>query len=427
MNIEKKVIFHLKKALFYLPDYPEALLKLCNIYFDNNRSEEAEKLLDNYNETNQTVGYIEALISINKGNYDVASGKLSKIITKSSELTYLKTAKQVEAQRNNKRNLSKYLEMLVERVPENGWYYLELSKLLNPEIDYQRICYLLDTSIELLKEKLEPKVSKIEFLWKNSFFLTNTKFRKSNEQLIEELEILLITHPNDQKTILLLSQIYIQENSYSDIIRTLDKIYRKDDSNLNFIIGKALFEKKDYEKSIVYLNRIKKDPTYNFDSSFLKSIIFKILKDYKKSISNQKIAYESFDSHLRKLESKYKSLIENNDFQEAKKMIQEKVKARRNMSELCLDLYLHHEKDKGSHFYLSQSINIYSQNHKALYYMGLYHKNRCLNESLTYFIKSLQQEWDFYEGHVQIAECYEGIGQLQDAAKHRRISNQIRG
>ena len=427
MNVEKKVIFHLKKALFYLPDYPEALLQLCKIYFDNNRSEEVEKLLDNYNKTNQTVGYIEALLSINKGNYDDASGKLSNIITKNSELTYLKTAKEVEEQRSNKRNLSKYLEMLVDRVPENGWYYLELSKLLNPEIDYQRICYLLDTSIELLKGKLEPKISKIEFLWKNSIFLKNTKFRKSNEQLIEELEILLITHPNDPSTILLLSEIYIQENSYSDIIRTLDKIYRKDDSNLNFIIGKALFEKKDYEKSIVYLNRIKKDPTYNFDSSFLKSIIFRILKDYKKSISNQKIAYESFDSHLRKLESKYKSLIENNDFQEAKKMIQEKVKARRNMSELCLDLYLRHEKDKGSHFYLSQSINIYSQNHKALYYMGLYHKNRCLNESLTYFIKSLQQEWDFYEGHVQIAECYEGVGQLQEAAKHRKISNQIKG
>ena len=426
MNVEKKVIFHLKKALFYLPDYAEALLKLCNIYFNNNRSEEVEKLLDNYNKTNQTVGYIEALISINKGNYDDASGKLSKIITKNSELTYLKTAKEVEEQRSNKKNLSKYLEMLVDRVPKNGWYYLELSKLLNPEIDYQRICYLLDTSIELLKGKLEPKISKIEFLWKNSILLKNTKFRKSNEQLIEELEILLITHPNDPSTILLLSEIYIQENSYSDIIRTLDKIYRKDDSNLNFIIGKALFEKKDYEKSIIYLNRIKKDPTYNFDSSFLKSIIFRILKDYKKSISNQKIAYESFDSHLRKLESKYKSLIENNDFQEAKKMIQQKVKARRNMSELCLDLYLHHEKDKGSHFYLSQSINIYSQNHKALYYMGLYHKNRCLNESLTYFIKSLQQEWNFYEGHVQIAECYEGIGQLQEAAKHRKISNQIR-
>ena len=427
MNVEKKVIFHLKKALFYLPDYAEALLKLCNIYFNNNRSEEVEKLLDNYNKTNQTVGYIEALISINKGNYDDASGKLSKIITKNSELTYLKTAKEVEEQRSNKKNLSKYLEMLVDRVPENGWYYLELSKLLNPEIDYQRICYLLDTSIELLKGKLEPKISKIEFLWKNSILLKNTKFRKSNEQLIEELEILLITHPNDPSTILLLSEIYIQENSYSDIIRTLDKIYRKDDSNLNFIIGKAFFEKKDYEKSIIYLNRIKKDPTYNFDSSFLKSIIFRILKDYKKSISNQKIAYESFDSHLRKLESKYKSLIENNDFQEAKKMIQQKVKARRNMSELCLDLYLHHEKDKGSHFYLSQSINIYSHNHKALYYMGLYHKNRCLNESLTYFIKSLQQEWDFYEGHVQIAECYEGVGQLQEAAKHRKISNQIKG
>ena len=427
MNVEKKIIFHLQKALFYLPDYPEALLQLCKIYFDNNRSEEVEKLLDNYNKTNQTVGYIEALLSINKGNYDDASGKLSNIITKNSELTYLKTAKEVEEQRNNKRNLSKYLEMLVDRVPENGWYYLELSKLLNPEIDYQRICYLLDTSIELLKGKLEPKISKIEFLWKNSIFLKNTKFRKSNEQLIEELEILLITHPNDPSTILLLSEIYIQENSYSDIIRTLDKIYRKDDSNLNFIIGKALFEKKDYEKSIIYLNRIKKDPTYNFDSSFLKSIIFRILKDYKKSISNQKIAYESFDNHLRKLESKYKSLIENNDFQEAKKMIQEKVKARRNMSELCLDLYLRHEKDKGSHFYLSQSINIYSQNHKALYYMGLYHKNRCLNESLTYFIKSLQQEWDFYEGHVQIAECYEGVGQLQEAAKHRKISNQIKG
>ena len=36
--------------------------------------------------------------------------------------------------------------------------------------------------------------------------------------------------------------------------------------------------------------------------------------------------------------------------------------------------------------------------------MGLYHKNICLNESITYFIKSLQHEWDFREGHVQIAD-----------------------
>ena len=96
------------------------------------------------------------------------------------------------------------------------------------------------------------------------------------------------------------------------------------------------------------------------------------------------------------------------------------------MSELCLDMYLYYEKDRGSHFYLSQSINIYPQNYKALYYMGLYHKNICLNESITYFIKSLQHEWDFREGHVQIADCYEGIGHLEEAAKHRKISNQMK-
>ena len=87
MNVEKKIIFHLKKALLYLPDYPEALLKLCNIYFDNNLSNKVEKLLDNYNKRNQTVEYIEALISINKGYYDEASSKLAKIITENSELT----------------------------------------------------------------------------------------------------------------------------------------------------------------------------------------------------------------------------------------------------------------------------------------------------------------------------------------------------
>ena len=425
MNVEKKIIFHLKKALLYLPDYPEALLKLCNIYFDNNLSNKVEKLLDNYNKRNQTVEYIEALISINKGNYDEASSKLAKIITENSELTYLETAKEVETKRNHKSNLRKYLEMLVDKVPENGWYYLKLSRLLNPQIDYQRICYLLDTSIELLENELDPIISKIEFLWKNSIFLVNTKFQKSNEQLIKDLEVILVTHPNNKRAILLLSEIYIQENLCSDIIRTLKKIYEKDDSNLNFNIGKALFEKKDFKKSIVYLNRVK-DPVYNFNSSILKSIIFRILKDNKKTISYRKVAYDSFDIHLRALESKYKSLIENNNFQGAKKIIQEKIKAKKSMSELCLDMYLYYEKDRGSHFYLSQSINIYPQNYKALYYMGLYHKNICLNESITYFIKSLQHEWDFREGHVQIADCYEGIGHLEEAAKHRKISNQMK-
>ena len=72
--------------------------------------------MDNYNKRNQTVEYIEALISINKGNYDEASSKLAKIITENSELTYLETAKEVETKRNHKSNLRKYLEMLVDKV-----------------------------------------------------------------------------------------------------------------------------------------------------------------------------------------------------------------------------------------------------------------------------------------------------------------------
>ena len=45
--------------------------------------------------------------------------------------------------------------------------------------------------------------------------------------------------------------------------------------------------------------------------------------------------------------------------------------------------------------------------------MGLRHKKRCLNESLSYFLKSLQEEWDFYEGHVEIADCYKMLDQKE--------------
>ena len=132
-----------------------AFIILNSFFFSNSFAQDSVSIImyhrfgeSSYPTTNiQMEKFKDHINELKSQKYNIM--KLSKIITKNSELTYLKTAKEVEEQRSNKKNLSKYLEMLVDRVPENGWYYLELSKLLNPEIDYQRICYLLDTSIEL--------------------------------------------------------------------------------------------------------------------------------------------------------------------------------------------------------------------------------------------------------------------------------------
>ena len=58
--------------------------------------------------------------------------------------------------------------------------------------------------------------------------------------------------------------------------------------------------------------------------------------------------------------------------------------------------------------------------------MGLRHKKRCLNESLSYFLKSLQEEWNFYEGHVEIADCYKMMDQKEKALRHQKIANEIK-
>ena len=428
MNSENKAILHLKKSLHFSPNNPDALLKLCEIYFAKSWFKEIDKLLLKYRECCETTGYIKAVLLLKKEEYDKASEKLFRIILDSDNpsQTYLKTAIEIEKKRKDSKKLSIYLELLIQKEPFNGWNHLELSKLLNPEIDRDRIIYLIDTANYLLLDHVEPPLAKLQFLWKNIGQLKQTSHETSEEEIIGELERLLTVHPTNKQLLSFLSEVYIEADLHKDTIRILNQIYDKQNTSINFHLGKAYFELNNFNKCIYYLTLSETNSFFAFDSYYYKSLAFRRLQDLKKFLLHQRKAYDVHKDYINLLEAEYDKSISTNQFGEAKIWIEKKFKARRKVSSLCLQLYLHDEKETDSHDFLSQSLNLNPKNHLALYHMGLRHKKRCLNESLSYFLKSLQEEWDFYEGHVEIADCYKMLDQKEKALRHQKIAKEIK-
>ena len=83
--------------------------------------------------------------------------------------------------------------------------------------------------------------------------LKQTSHETSEEEIIGELERLLTVHPTNKQLLSFLSEVYIEADLHKDTIRILNQIYDKQNTSINFHLGKAYFELNNFNKCIYYL------------------------------------------------------------------------------------------------------------------------------------------------------------------------------
>ena len=369
----------------------------------------------------ENVCFIKSLLAFKKKEYDKASYYIASSIRLKPTVEFLTKGHEIESYRGNTENLFTYLNLLVENDSRNGWHYYELAKSLDTESDFQRMFYLIETSISLLQEVEKPLILKYNILIEYSDFLRGTPFYRSDCQIFDDFGKIIKKYPFNNELRFYIAKFNYRKRHFDEAIKILEQ---QVESNKSLkLLGDCYFRKKDFKQAFEYYNKI--GPTGN-NSFFLnekKGICS--LKLNKKSQA-KKYLLESFNQYNNlqsNINDEYELFISRNQFRKAKKLIAKKNKAKLCMSNICLIFHSFKTMPIQRDF-LKLALNINDQNSDALLEMGLLHKDNCTQEALVYFLKSVQYDWENINAHKQLSLAYKELGQFQNYLLHEQIIKQ---
>ena len=419
--LDQKITYHLECALSGDPQNADILKLASKFYLNKNHYIRVETLLDNFKNHKESdfIFFIKAQIAFKKKEYPAAAESIARCVDLNPSIDHLSLAYEIELYHGNTNNILNYLNLLVEKDSKNGWHYYELAKLLDPESEFQRIFYLIETSILLLNYHEKPVILKYEMLLEYQINLQNTPYYKTIENILHELDQILNKKHKNCTLKYYVSWVNYKNKNFNKAIQILGE---KSESNKDlFLLGKCFFKKKKFATSFKYFNKTKLSRKDSFFLNKLKAdCLLKINKtsDAKKYLT---LAHDLYEIEQDKNNELYDLHLKKNRYREAKKILFQKIKAKTYMSDICLSL--HHFNNSHELYYLQKSLNINSQNSDALYEMGKVHKKKCVKEALTYFLKCVQNDWTHTGAHIQLSLIYKELGQIQNYLKHKKIAD----
>ena len=420
---DQEITYHLESALSYDPHNQEILKLSCLFYLDNEDFKKVRSILQCFESESESeyVLFIKSLLAFKKKEYQEASQCIAKCIRLNPSIEYLTKGQEIESYNGDTENLSTYLNLLVEKDSQNGWHYYALAKFLDIESEFQRIFYLIETSISLLPKEEKPLILKYNILIDYSDLLKETPYYKTDIQIFDDFGKLLEKYPLNNDLSFFIAKINYQKKRYDEAIDILENNVEPIKSfNL---LGDCYFKKKNFKKALEYFSKTNPSGNNAFFLSKKKGMCSLKLNKHSHAKKHFLECYELFYDLQRKYDNDYKHCVSKNQFGEAKKFIIKKNKAKLYMSNICLALHkfktLPIQKD-----FLQLALNINNQNSHALLEMGLLHKENCTQEALVYFLKSAQYDWDNMEAHKQLSVAYKELGQLQNHLLHKKIIEQ---
>lgn len=385
-----------------------------------------ELLLKKYkSQKSNEILFIESQIEYGKGNTEKSCELLSSLVKKDPKIEYLKTLKGLYLLLDKTNDLQKILKKLINEEPENGWHHFELAKTFNNEFDFNYFFYHINAAIDLAPDETAFIEYKLKFILRHDHALEESGIQLDSSEIVSEVEQLHKKNPNSENIQILLIQSFYKFKYFDRIrkIRLLGLNIRCPETN--FRMGKAFFKVQDIEKATYHFGISCKSIYYKYFSFYYLSECYKMEYCKTKFLQFLKLSYESYHEHIRYLDKRSKRLFESSNFLEQKRFLKEKATAQKIMSKICLELHLAEYGDQDTSHYLEKSLNIFPENHKALHLMGKLHFEKCVNESLTYSLRSLASDWSFEDGHRLAALCYKELGNYTKAASHEEIAKNL--
>ena len=417
--LDQKIIYHLECAVSNDPQNADILKLASDFYLSRNDFIRVETFLGNLKNHKEKdfIFFIKAQIAFKKKEYPAAAEYIMRCVDLNPSIDHLSLAYEIEICHGNRNYTLKYLNLLVEKDSKNGWHYYELAKLLDPESEFQRIFYLIETSVSLLNYHEKPIILKYEILLEYQKNLQTTPYYKTNIDILHELHQIL-SKKNNRTLMYFVSWVNYKNKDFNRAIQILREKAKTNKDLL--LLAKCFVKKKKFDIALRYFNKVKLPGK---DSFFLNKLKADCLLKINKTSDAQKylkFAHDLYDIELDKINKLYELNLSKNLYREAKKILLQKINAKTYMSDICLTL--HHFNNIGDIHYLQKSLNVNNQNSDALYEMGKIHKKDCVEEALTYFLNCVQHNWTHRDAHYQLSLIYKELGQMQNYLKHKKIA-----
>ncbi|KAF1298084.1 hypothetical protein BAU15_09555 [Enterococcus sp. JM4C] len=241
----------LKEAAAILPDEPLIQFALAELYFSTSRFIEA---IDLY----KTL-LVSDITEISSVSIDERLGSAYSMIGEFEEaVSYLEAA--LEEEQTDDRLFQLAFTYIQLKENEQAIYYLQQLRALNPQ--YQSLYLylaealqeeeLLEEASEVIAEGLKENPYQVElyhFASENAFRLHDVT--GAEDYLLKALEL----GEKQDETLLTLSNLYLTEERYQEVIDTLDKMEEKDHPYAAWNLAHAYNELEEFALAAVYFEQ----------------------------------------------------------------------------------------------------------------------------------------------------------------------------
>ena len=430
-GIKTVALKHLATALENDANHIPSIVLLCQILFDDKKYDQIQKTIDKVSvllREHDEILFIKAKLLYLTDHVDESISILEKVLSyKNKDIKFYDLALKVHKKNNDILAQQQILESIIDIEPTNGNAHLNLGKLINDPLDFEKKKLILEIAFDLLPSDSRPswELAKIYINFDDSS--SNKALKKSQyfEKALKYLQTALKIKPTESKYIFALSKLYFEHNKPDLAEKNFRKLISSDFKEESFFFlgllnnykGNIKDAETNFTKAFGSL-QYKSQSMFEFCKLKISQKEFKIVESYLEELINS----------LRNDEVKNytisKSLSEKNEFYMARKILKRGQHFKRLRSEALVLKYItlsalssHNDINL-----LHKSIEIHGQNHKAYFELGLIEKKiGNLVKAKDYFEKACNLNWGYIESHYHLSKVEIDMGNIENAKFHIEV------
>ncbi len=221
-NIDSAIVWY-EKAVKNYPEKDDLVVTLGNLYAENNRFEQADKIfteLDKKYGINERSTLANIKNQINAGNFDRALVLVDRLLEQfPDEILYNGLKAEIFREKGDKQKAMEVYNLLMERNPDNADTQLSLCDFLLNEKKYDELLQLINTVIFNDNISREDKISLFARILENDDILET----RGNDVALS-LMILEANYGNDWIIVLLRPELYQKTGRIKDATERLEDI-----------------------------------------------------------------------------------------------------------------------------------------------------------------------------------------------------------
>ena len=233
-GIKTVALKHLATALENDANHIPSIVLLCQILFDEKKYDQIQKIIDKVSfllREHDEILFIKAKLLYLTDHVDESISILEKVLSyKNKDIKFYDLALKVHKKNNDILAQQQILESIIDIEPTNGNAHLNLGKLINDPLDFEKKKLILEIAFDLLPSDSRPSWELAKLYINSDDSSSNKALKKSQyfEKALKYLQTALKIKPTESKYIFALSKLYFEHNKPDLAEKNFRKLFSSD-------------------------------------------------------------------------------------------------------------------------------------------------------------------------------------------------------